>query len=248
MAESTSGRALPGEQALRAWQEGVSNLFRQFMPGAAGTPFGAGATPAAGAAGEGLSRIVESARELTAAQIAVATEWVRLPFTAAGGQTNGLQGLQQSYARLLRAYNGLFQAYVSAAAPVREAAVQAVQQATAQSGAAVRAATDAGAQAAQRAAQTATAVEQRVETAARAASTNGAHAAAAAVDQAEKLVETAERAAASATGTLIKGKINRRGERIYHLPGQANYDRFETDILFDTEAQARAAGYRPSLR
>lgn len=49
----------------------------------------------------------------------------------------------------------------------------------------------------------------------------------------------------------IKGNINTRGERIYHVPGQEYYD--ETRISashgerwFCSEAEARAAGWRKS--
>ena len=43
-------------------------------------------------------------------------------------------------------------------------------------------------------------------------------------------------------------KVARDGQKIYHVPGQANYDRFEPDALFETEAEAQAAGYRASQR
>ena len=49
-------------------------------------------------------------------------------------------------------------------------------------------------------------------------------------------------------GGRIKGNINRDGERIYHLPGQANYDRIEAEFLFESEEQAQAAGFRASQR
>ena len=42
--------------------------------------------------------------------------------------------------------------------------------------------------------------------------------------------------------------LDRDGERIYHLPGQANYDRVEADSLFESEEQAQAAGFRPAQR
>jgi hypothetical protein len=49
----------------------------------------------------------------------------------------------------------------------------------------------------------------------------------------------------------IKGNVNTRGERIYHVPGQRYYD--ETVIAashgerwFCSEAEARAAGWRRS--
>ncbi|MHB8576600.1 MAG: sunset domain-containing protein [Dehalococcoidia bacterium] len=53
---------------------------------------------------------------------------------------------------------------------------------------------------------------------------------------------------AAATALPIKGNVSRDGQKIYHVQGQANYDRIEADALFETEADAVAAGYRPSLR
>lgn len=65
----------------------------------------------------------------------------------------------------------------------------------------------------------------------------------------EEAAQTAGyRRAETPGGGAVKGKITREGERIYHLPGQANYDRVEPDMLFETEEQARAAGFRPSQR
>ncbi|MEY8763659.1 thermonuclease family protein [Clostridium sp. MT-113] len=46
----------------------------------------------------------------------------------------------------------------------------------------------------------------------------------------------------------IKGNINSRGEKIYHVPGQAFYDRTSAEEYFNTEAEAQAAGYRRSKR
>lgn len=51
----------------------------------------------------------------------------------------------------------------------------------------------------------------------------------------------------------IKGNINRRGERIYHIPGQRDYARTRIDPaqgerLFCSEDEARAAGWRPAQR
>jgi hypothetical protein len=48
---------------------------------------------------------------------------------------------------------------------------------------------------------------------------------------------------------LIKGNINRRGERIYHLPGSDAYastviDERSGERWFCSEAEARAAGWR----
>ncbi len=52
-------------------------------------------------------------------------------------------------------------------------------------------------------------------------------------------------------GCLIKGNINSKGERIYHIPGERYYDATQIDPSkgerwFCTEAEARAAGWRKS--
>lgn len=51
----------------------------------------------------------------------------------------------------------------------------------------------------------------------------------------------------------IKGNINSKGEKIYHLPGGAYYNKTKIDTSkgerwFNTEAEARAAGWRKSKR
>jgi endonuclease YncB( thermonuclease family) len=51
---------------------------------------------------------------------------------------------------------------------------------------------------------------------------------------------------ANALGCAIKGNRNRRGEWIYHLPGQAYYEATRPEELFCTEGEAIAAGYRRS--
>lgn len=48
----------------------------------------------------------------------------------------------------------------------------------------------------------------------------------------------------SASGCVIKGNRNRRGEWIYHLPGMPYYEQTRAEEMFCTEAQAQAAGYR----
>ena len=56
---------------------------------------------------------------------------------------------------------------------------------------------------------------------------------------------------ATANHCAIKGNINASGEHIYHMPGQAYYDRTEItpskgERWFCSEAEARAAGWRRS--
>jgi endonuclease YncB( thermonuclease family) len=58
----------------------------------------------------------------------------------------------------------------------------------------------------------------------------------------------APRSAATAK-CLIKGNINREGERIYHVPGSPSYDETRIDStygerMFCSEAEAQAAGWR----
>ena len=52
----------------------------------------------------------------------------------------------------------------------------------------------------------------------------------------------------ASTEGKIKGNINSSGEKIYHMPGGAYYDRTDAEEYFDTEEEAQAAGYRKSSR
>ena len=59
--------------------------------------------------------------------------------------------------------------------------------------------------------------------------------------------------AAPDPGCTIKGNISRSGERIYHLPGQADYGRTRIsggtgERWFCSESEARAAGWRRAHR
>lgn len=44
----------------------------------------------------------------------------------------------------------------------------------------------------------------------------------------------------------IKGNINSKGEKIYHMPGDSYYDKTNPEAWFNTEEEAQAAGYRRS--
>ena len=51
-------------------------------------------------------------------------------------------------------------------------------------------------------------------------------------------------------GCPIKGNVNRKGERIYHLPGSRDYGKVvlspaKGERWFCTEAEAAKAGWRP---
>ncbi|MDI3270517.1 MAG: thermonuclease family protein [Bacillota bacterium] len=49
-------------------------------------------------------------------------------------------------------------------------------------------------------------------------------------------------------GYPIKGNINAKKEKIYHVPGGAYYDRTKPKVCFSTEEEARREGFRPSQR
>lgn len=50
------------------------------------------------------------------------------------------------------------------------------------------------------------------------------------------------------TAPTIKGNISSSGEKIYHIPSGAFYDRTDAEEMFCTEAEAQSAGYRKSER
>lgn len=50
---------------------------------------------------------------------------------------------------------------------------------------------------------------------------------------------------AAETG-MIKGNINSKGEKIYHVPGGKYYEKTVPEQWFNTEEEARAAGFRKS--
>lgn len=68
-----------------------------------------------------------------------------------------------------------------------------------------------------------------------------------------KLMAPASSAGAPSLECTIKGNVNRKGERIYHLPGQLNYAHTSMskglgERWFCTETEADAAGWRKATR
>ncbi|HLZ72103.1 MAG TPA: hypothetical protein VKV26_19530 [Dehalococcoidia bacterium] len=233
---TTDARRGAAEQALQTWQNGWRALFggvqRQL------TAIGVGAADAGTeqqASGSALERIAASTQALGLAQLDVAAEWLRLPLALT--QPGSTAGLTASYGRLIEAYGQVFAAYVSAAAPLQMLPARSAERA----GRAAEAAVEAQTEALQK---SATAVERE--------SRAVIEAPAAAVQPAEatgrQSAPGANNGAQAAAEPQIRGKITREGERIYHLPGQANYDRVDPDMLFESEEAARAAGFRPSQR
>jgi micrococcal nuclease len=50
------------------------------------------------------------------------------------------------------------------------------------------------------------------------------------------------------TNPTIKGNIRKDGEKIYHLPTSPQYSVTKAEMMFCTEEEAKAAGFRPALR
>ena len=46
----------------------------------------------------------------------------------------------------------------------------------------------------------------------------------------------------------IKGNINKKGEKIYHVPGGTSYEKTNPEQIFCSEAEAQSAGFRRALR
>jgi endonuclease YncB( thermonuclease family) len=59
---------------------------------------------------------------------------------------------------------------------------------------------------------------------------------------------SAAREQAAASACTIKGNVNRDGERVYHLQAGQSWSRTRAEVMFCSEAEARAAGFRASQR
>ncbi|MED0673795.1 sunset domain-containing protein [Aneurinibacillus aneurinilyticus] len=46
----------------------------------------------------------------------------------------------------------------------------------------------------------------------------------------------------------VKGNINNKGEKIYHVPGGQFYNKTKAEYCFKTTAEAKKAGFRASKR
>lgn len=49
-------------------------------------------------------------------------------------------------------------------------------------------------------------------------------------------------------GKQIKGNINSKGDKIYHVPGSASYEKTNAEMWFATEEEAQKAGFRAPKR
>ena len=46
----------------------------------------------------------------------------------------------------------------------------------------------------------------------------------------------------------MKGNINSKGNKIYHMPGQRDYDKTVAEEMFCTEEEAQEAGFKAASR
>lgn len=64
----------------------------------------------------------------------------------------------------------------------------------------------------------------------------------------EKVGESSKEETNSTNACLIKGNINSKGDKIYHSPGQENYENTVAEEMFCTENDALEAGFRAASR
>lgn len=186
---------------------------------------------------ENVRRIAEGTREVAGAQAAVAGEWLRAPFWLAGAGSPS--DLQARYFQLFEARRELVRAYLDAALDFQRAFTGAAERVTET----VRENVDTQVQTARRVANDARDAQQGAVTAVRTTAESARRTTDRVVEQAQEVAkETAERA--ELVQRPIKGNVNSRGEKIYHLPGQSSYERTDAEETFATEAAAQAAGYR----
>lgn len=212
---------------------------------------------------ETLERIAATSRDVTNAQLAVAGEWLRIPYWFTGGASPA--DLQSRYFQLVDARRQLARAYLDAARDWQRAMTGVVEQVTET----VKDEVDEQVQTARRLSNDARDAQQATLDATRRTTSAAQEGASRVVAQAQEVVqevterteqeleriERQRRQEAKAREEqqrqqqavrLIKGNVNREGEKIYHLPGQAGYDRVQAEETFATEEQAQAAGFRRS--
>jgi hypothetical protein len=200
---------------------------------------------------ESVRRVFEGFGAVTSAQTAVAGEWLRAPFWLTG--TASPTDLQSRYARLFEAQRELLRISLDAALCWQRALTDASARTTETAQEIV----DTQSQTASRVVSDALEVQQAAVETARATSAEGQERAARATEAVrEATPDTDERARERRRAERqqereqatreIKGNISRDGEKIYHLPGQAGYDRVQPEELFATEEEAQTAGYRRS--
>lgn len=243
-----SARTEPQTGTAAVWQDSVQTLFTSYQDGWKRLlELGAelyGVRPSDRTrTTELVERIVTGTREVAEAQVAVAGEWLRAPFWLTGASSP--EALQQQYQRLFEARRSLALTYLDAVTGWQQRAA------------------DIAGETAQTATETAEAVAERTGEVIRTGSEvvlNGRRevteavreaaqgAVEAATDVAGAAVEASAAIAEQVTDEQlpIKGNVNARGERIYHLPGQPNYAQVQAEQRFATEAEAQAAGYRRS--
>jgi hypothetical protein len=252
------------QNMLRGWQQTVDTMISANREGwqrwLAATPFGVD---------ERTSTLGTRGAELVQAQAAVAVEWLLTPWWLPG--SNALDRFQQGYQRVFDAQRAYSEAWIDALTGWQRQQADGLEQAVHQTRLAVEREertlrdlaeeTEAGNDAVLEAAiDVAEAAEQAILPI-KGNSSGGEKIfhvpGQSSYEQTQGQEQFATQSDAIAAGyrisrapggPAIKGNIGRDGERIYHMPGQANYDRVEAEALFETEAQAQAEGFRPAGR
>ena len=244
MTTGNRGVAPEAARVTRAWQDGAQTLFASYgeqmrRMSELSSTFLAPRWLGRPEVRETIERIAQGTRDVANAQVAVAGEWLRAPFWLTGGASP--VDLQAGYARLFEAQRELVRTYLDAALGWQRAVTGAAERATEIAQQAV----DSQTLTARAVANTARETQQATVDATRRATETVTETASRAVREAgEAAQEAAERA--ELLQRPIKGNLSSRGEKIYHLPGQASYERTEADETFATEEEAQAAGYRRS--
>lgn len=252
--ENRSGTAGTDVRAIgRAWQDGVQAMVSGYgdqvrRMAELGAGFYGMRWLDQGELREQAQKIAEGAREVASARAGIASEWLRAPLWLTGAASP--RDLQARYFRLFEAQRDLARTWLDASLGLQRALIGATTRVTETA----REAVDAQVQSARRVANdAATAQEAATDLTRRAASTTRETAQKAVNsvrENSSRVVEQAREAAGEAAEQAglaprpIKGNLNSRGEKIYHLPGQSSYERTQAEETFATEAEAQAAGYR----
>ena len=198
---------------------------------------------------QSFERVTASGGDLLRARAAVNGEWLRAPFWITGAASPS--DLQTRYVQLFEARRAFVRTLLDSAVGWQQAMTSVTEEAVETA----RESLDAGVQTARRVANDQRQVQQAAVDAARTVvettrqiGETVAEQTREAVTVARETVEAAAEAVASATpGLIVKGNITSKGEKIYHLPGQPEYDEVKAEATFGSEEEARAAGFRPVI-
>lgn len=252
MTTATRSAWVPGA-ALRGWQDTARALTEGYQENWRRSADLFASNMRRGAQTDNLrqsvARVTESGGALLRARAAVNGEWLRAPFWITGAASPS--DLQTRYFQLFEARRAFVQTLLDSALGWQQAMTVATEEAveTAREG------LDASVQTARRVANDQRQVQQAAVDATRTAVETTRQITETVVEQTREAVEVGretaeavtEAAAQSTPALIVKGNITSKGEKIYHLPGQPEYDEVRAEATFTSEEEARAAGFRPVI-